>query len=139
MKNIKEYLSQFKPNLDRENSKYYSEMQVLAYNLVKYLKMNDALGEDDCQGNYNLTYLEENMTKEDYMFIAERFLGRIAIYEVRNMLYAKWGKQTADLVFKDFTPKQLIDELKRKDNVLFTRINAGDKDIYTFAVDKKEE
>ncbi|HLO11316.1 MAG TPA: hypothetical protein VK190_03545 [Pseudoneobacillus sp.] len=142
MKNIFQYLAQFKPSLNRDDAKYYSEMQVLAYNLVKYLKMNNAPGEDSCQGNYNMTYLEENMSKEDLKFVVDKMLRRIPIREVKEMMYAGWDKQTTDIIFSgltDCSTQELLDELKKRGDILFTRIFAGKQQVFTFVVDKKEE
>jgi hypothetical protein len=101
MLNMINYLQQFKPSIDRGNSKYYSEMQQLAYNLVKYLSMNEDKNESNFQGNYNLTYLEENMTNEDFKMIANSFLRRIPIGEVKIMIKDYWPDQTANIVLNN--------------------------------------
>ena len=77
--NIIDYLKQFKPSLDRSDSKYYSEMQQLSYNLVKYLSMNNDKNEQNYQGNYNLTYISENMTPEDFEMITSAFMRNISL------------------------------------------------------------
>jgi len=111
------YLKQFKPSLDRTDSKYYSEMQQLSYNLIKYLNMNDNKNESSFQGNYNLTYLAENMTNEDFKTIANLFLRRISIGEVRVMIREYWSDQSANMVLND------DNELINKYNNLLDRYN----------------
>lgn len=100
MKSMQEYLSQFKPSLDRSNAKYYSEMQSLAYNLVKYLRMNEDKNETSFQGNYNHTYLKENMTEEDYLFVLNKMLRSIPMYKVKDMIRETWSS-SADTVLND--------------------------------------
>lgn len=101
MLNIVNYFEQFIPSLDRSNTKYYSEMQQLAYNLVKYLSMNEDKNEHSCQGNYNLTYLRENMIDDDFKMIANMFLRRIPMGEVRQMIKGYWSEEGANIVLKD--------------------------------------
>ena len=85
--NIGRYLNKLdNVDLDRSKDKYYEEIQQLAYNLVRYLKMNDNPNEHSCQGNYNLTYLIENMTNENFEFIVIQFLKRISLGKLRNLI-----------------------------------------------------
>ncbi|WP_064199113.1 hypothetical protein [Brevibacillus brevis] len=74
----------FKPKLprttlNRESEKYYSEMQKLARDLVSYLSMNEDPNEETFQGNWNLTFLEENMTEEEYEKIVFQMMCRIPL------------------------------------------------------------
>ncbi|ATF13547.1 hypothetical protein A616_16655 [Brevibacillus brevis X23] len=74
----------FKPKLprttlNRENEKYHPEMQKLARDLVKYLSMNEDPNEETFQGNWNLTFLEENMTVEEYDKIVFQMMCRIPL------------------------------------------------------------
>lgn len=63
------------PGLDRNNSKYYVEMQLLAFQMTHYLKMNDDKNEHAFQGNYNWTFFRENLSNEDFQLLAKKFLG----------------------------------------------------------------
>ena len=143
MKNIKDYLSQFTPSsLDRKSAKYYSEMQQLAYNLVRYLRMNEDIHEGSCQGNYNLTYLEENLTEEDYLFVLDKMLRRIPMGKVRDMINENWNSESKDILLsrqlEDYCSTELLDELSSRHNIKTSHMHGlGDKDeeIYTFIVD----
>ena len=85
--NIIDYLCQHKAPTNRDHRKYYQEIQQLAFNLVRYLKMNEDENEENLyQGNFNLTYLKENMAHEDFKMITRMFLKRIPIGEVKQMM-----------------------------------------------------
>jgi type III secretory pathway component EscV len=75
------------PPLSRYGTKYYDEMQQLAYNLVRYLRMNDDFNEENkYQGNFNFTYLQENMTEEDFLFLVEKFMRSTPLGKLKEIL-----------------------------------------------------
>lgn len=83
---IEEYFSKIKsPSMNRSNhSKYYIEMQLLAFQLSRYLDMNGAEGEHSNQGNWNWTYFRENLTEEGFQ--------RLANYVLGDMNQVQWEK-----------------------------------------------
>jgi len=86
-KKFEKYISNLrKPSLDRENSKYYEEIQRLAYELVKFLRMNEDKNEHNNQGNWNLTYLIENMKPKDFKYVTTSFMKRIPLNELKEMI-----------------------------------------------------
>lgn len=74
------------PGLDRAKEKHYDQVQRLAYDLVRYLRMNTAKGEHVNQGNWNTTYLIENMKPKDFEFVVAQLLKRIPIGQLRRMI-----------------------------------------------------
>lgn len=94
---IQEYFKEFKPSLDRSNSKYYEEMQILSHSLVKYLKMNNNPEEHPYQGDYNLTYLKENITDKDFDCIVEMMLKRIPLGRVAEIIKS-FGDNSIDII-----------------------------------------
>ena len=96
------YLSKLpKPSLSRDGEKYYEEMQDLAYHLVYYVSMNDNPSEHPCQGNYNLTFLEENMTEKDYLFIVDKLMRRIPLCTLKEMYRSKWGDEISQYLLDE--------------------------------------
>lgn len=71
------------PSISRKDTLYYVEMQQLAFNLVRYLKTSN---KNTLQGNWNFTYLTENMSREDFILIARKFLGRMNATEWKEMI-----------------------------------------------------
>lgn len=103
----KKYISSLKkPSLDRVNEKYYDEMQHLAYNLVRFLRMNDDKKEHGCQGNYNFTYLKENMSEKDFVFVMLQFMRRVPIGELRSIIRDNFTDSSVELLYFDhFDPR----------------------------------
>lgn len=87
------------PSLERKYTKYYEEMQQLAYNLVRYLKMNEIQEENAYQGNYNLTYLVENMTKDDFYFIVAKMLRKIPNKDLKELIINNFSKDSCQFLF----------------------------------------
>lgn len=86
-KDFDKYLSTLKePNVNRENAKYYSEVQRIAIELMHYLKMNDNKNEHVNQGNWNMTYFRENLKKEDFKFLTMLCMKRIPTDELRQLI-----------------------------------------------------
>lgn len=94
----------------RNNSKYYHEMQQLALNLVHYFKMNDTPDEEKYQGNYNVTYLIENMTKENFYFIVSKFLRNIPLGDLKEIINKNFTIMKFDNLLDD-EKRNLIDIL----------------------------
>lgn len=76
---IEEYFSKIEinPSLNRNRDKYYVEMQLLAFQLIRYLRMNDDENEHSNQGNWNWTYFKENLTSDDFQFLANKITGSL--------------------------------------------------------------
>lgn len=62
-------------NRNGKNNKYYVEMQLMAFQLMRYLKMNNDPNEHSNQGNWNWTYFKENMADEDIQLLIEYING----------------------------------------------------------------
>lgn len=96
----KEYLDQFnyirEKYKNRESNPYYQECQDVAYRLWKLIVSDEPIESTNWQyqQNYNMTYILENMRKEDVRTIVERILRRIPICEVLEILsyYKKYEK-----------------------------------------------
>lgn len=75
----KEIVSYFKklknPCTNRKKDRYYIEMQMLSFQLLRYLRMNNDPNEHAFQGNWNWTYFKENVTEEDWQLLVNRILG----------------------------------------------------------------
>jgi hypothetical protein len=100
------------PLLNRDKNKYYPEIQQLAYNLVRYLKMNEDENEHSFQGNHNLTYLIENMTKSDFEFIVTKFLGRIPLNRLNELIKQDFSESSYKLLFEK-DKKELETEISK--------------------------
>jgi hypothetical protein len=129
---ITEYFSQLKnPSISRKDDLYYLEMQQLAFNLVRYLRMETK--NNSCQGNWNMTYLEENMSKDDYMFVARKFLGRMTATEWKDMIGNspfREGYGLLELV-EDKIDNYSVYEIKYKPKLKEEKITYVDKpDLY---------
>lgn len=111
-----------KPPLDRSETKYYEEMQLLAYNLVKYLKMNEDNNEKPYQGNYNFTYLRENMTENDFEFIAIKFLKNIPLCKLKQLIKENFQEDHYDYLFKEELLSK-IEELEKQLNKIKNILN----------------
>lgn len=82
-KRFQKYIASLKePSTDRTNSKYYEDIQRLAYELVRYLRMNDDKNEHVNQGNWNFTYLAENMKRKDLAYITAKLMKRFTSEEL---------------------------------------------------------
>lgn len=69
------------PSLNRNGDRYYVEIQLLAFKLMRYLKMNNYNEEHSCQGNYNWTYFKENLSDEDWGFLVKKILGSMNTHD----------------------------------------------------------
>ena len=127
MESFKEFInSRPEPSMDRRNDKYYPEMQQLTYNLLRYLGMNEDPNEHPCQGNYNMTYLVENMTNEELYEFVGRFIRRLnqtqLIYIIERYTGADWGKPVIESIeemsreIKHDGEKKYLIEAKLKDD-----------------------
>lgn len=84
---FEKYIKQLEPpGLDRSKSRHYQEVQRLSYSLVRYLRMNDDKNEHVNQGNWNLTYLIENMKQKDHYFITSQLMKRIPLNHLQKIL-----------------------------------------------------
>lgn len=70
----------------RQAEKYYIEMQLLAFKLSHYLNMNEDENEHVNQGNYNTTYLRENLSKKDFKFITKKFMEQLTGRELTELI-----------------------------------------------------
>lgn len=86
------------PGLDRKKERHYEKIQRLAYDLVRYMRMNTAKGEHVNQGNWNTTYLIENMKPKDFEFVVSQLLKRIPIGQLRTMLHDNFTTNAKDLI-----------------------------------------
>lgn len=126
MKNFNEYIKQFNPCLDRTNTKFYSEMQWLAYNLIKYLNMN---GDPDntFQGNWNFTYLKENMTEDDFTDITRIFMSSIPLGRLKEMIDENFAKHFKEYLV-NIQYKELLDKYNRLKDSIKTIIDIVEDD-----------
>lgn len=122
-KMLKHFSKLEQPSLNRDSTKYYPEMQQLAYNLVRYLKMNEDKNEDSYQGNYNLTYLIENMSESDFDFVITKFLEQIPFKKLRELIKNNFSKDSYDLIFKQKELKNEILDLQKQLNLLKEKLN----------------
>lgn len=121
------------PPLNRNGTKYYIEMQLLAFQLLRYLKMNDDPNEHQFQGNYNWTYFKESMSEEDYQYLANKVTGSLngeGWKEVIN--YWKIDDEREDDIL------EMIEEKERSAFASITYEHSDCKIPITVAVDKKD-
>jgi hypothetical protein len=106
---LSNYFSKLKdPGYDRKNDLYYVEMQQLAFNLARYLKMETK--DNVFQGNWNFTYLTENLSKEDYMLIARKFLGNLTAPQWKEIIQSSSFKDDKELI-------ELVDDVIKSNSI----------------------
>lgn len=107
MENYKEFInSRSTPPLDRNKSKYYPEMQQLAYNLIRYLNMNNNPNENNpCQGNYNVTYLIENMSESEFHNIIRTLIRRIPLGKLKDLILDSINSEYGQTIIESFENK----------------------------------
>jgi hypothetical protein len=99
--------------LDRENEKYYYEMKKLSGDLVHYLNMNENPNEEIYQGEYNLAYLQEHMSEEDFQKITLSFMKNISLGTLREYISNEF-EDLAEMIFSDYLQNSHI-EIRLKD------------------------
>src|SRR5690606_11737437 len=84
--------------------------------LIKYLKMNDDPNEQQFQGNYNFTYLKENMSEEDFLFLVTKFMMSTKLGDLKRII---------DNEFTDSSIEFLRDSINKKPNMQVNKNNSG--------------
>lgn len=126
-KDLDNYISTLKePSIDRTDTKYYTEIQTLAVELIHYLKMNDDKNEHANQGNWNMTYFVENLKKEDLEFLTIQCMKRIPTGRLKSLITERLESEAGYLLTMPHPSdqKSTMIEKRELDRYLYARITS---------------